>query len=90
MHIRTCHVFLPRVLVVSWRQVQIKHINSKIYMIQFTLRLKWGYRKGNRVPKGNQFRMYPKCKDGDIFMLLKGKLAELMTLVKPKLYRQYV
>ena len=49
----------------------MKHINSKIYTIQFTLRLKWGYRKGNkfkmgyrkgnRVPKGNQFRMYHRC-----------------------------
>ena len=34
--------------------------------------------------------LHAKCEDGDIFMLLKGKLAELMTLVEPKLYRQHV
>ena len=34
--------------------------------------------------------LHAKCKDGDVFMLLKGKLAELMTLVEPKLYHQYV
>ena len=34
--------------------------------------------------------LHAKCKDGDVFMLLEGKLAELMTLVEPKLYRQHV
>ena len=34
--------------------------------------------------------LHTKCKAGDVFMLLKGKLAELMTLVEPKLYRQHV
>ena len=34
--------------------------------------------------------LHAKCEDGDVFMLLKGKLAELMTLVEPKLYRQHV
>jgi len=34
--------------------------------------------------------LHAKCKDGDVFMLLKGKLAELMTLIEPKLYRQHV
>ena len=34
--------------------------------------------------------LHAKCKDGDVFMVLEGKLAELMTLVEPKLYRQHV
>jgi len=34
--------------------------------------------------------LHAKCEDGNVFMLLKGKLAELMTLVEPKLYRQHV
>jgi hypothetical protein len=34
--------------------------------------------------------LHAKCKDGDVFMLLEGKLAELMTLVEPKLYHQHV
>ena len=34
--------------------------------------------------------LHAKYEDGDIFMLLKGKLAELMTLVEPKLYHQHV
>jgi hypothetical protein len=34
--------------------------------------------------------LHAKCKDGDVFMLLKVKLAELITLVEPKLYRQHV
>jgi hypothetical protein len=34
--------------------------------------------------------LHAKCKDGGMFMLLKGKLAELTTLLEPKLYRQYV
>ena len=29
--------------------------------------------------------LHVKCKDGDIYMLLKGKLMEVMTLVEPKL-----
>ena len=31
-----------------------------------------------------------KCGDWNIFMLLKGNLAELMTLVEPKLHREHV
>ena len=34
--------------------------------------------------------LHAKCEDEIFFMLLKGKLAELMTLVEPKLYRQHV
>ena len=34
--------------------------------------------------------LHAKYEDGDIFMLLKGKLAELMTLVEPKLYCQHI
>ena len=34
--------------------------------------------------------LHAKCEDGNVFMLLKGKLADLMTLVEPKLYRQHV
>jgi hypothetical protein len=34
--------------------------------------------------------LHAKCKDGDVSMLLEDKLAELMTLVEPKLYRQHV
>ena len=30
------------------------------------------------------------CEDGDTYMLLRGRLAELMVLVDPKLYRQHV
>ena len=32
--------------------------------------------------------LHAKCEDGDVFMLLEGKLAELMTLVEPKLYQR--
>ena len=34
--------------------------------------------------------LHAKCEDGDVYMKLEGKLAELMTLVEPKLYRQHV
>ncbi len=30
------------------------------------------------------------CEEGDIFMLLRGQLAELMVLVEPKMYHEYV
>ena len=33
--------------------------------------------------------LHTKFKDRDIFMLLKGKLTELMTLVESKLYRAH-
>ena len=34
--------------------------------------------------------LYAKCEDSVIYMLLKGKLAELMTLMEPKLYYTHV
>ena len=34
--------------------------------------------------------LHAKCEDGDINMLLKGKLTELMTLVEPKLYHTHI
>ena len=34
--------------------------------------------------------LHADCKDGEVYMRLRGKLAELMVLVEPKLYREYV
>ena len=34
--------------------------------------------------------LHVKCEDGNIFILLKDKLAELMMLVEPKLYHQHI
>ena len=34
--------------------------------------------------------LHADCEEGDTFMLLRGQLAELMVLIDPKLYREYV